>query len=134
MMKKNTIEAFRVFGGIIALVLSWTIGGFFGAVIFPHSPLINRMETVSAKIGASIGILVISFLLSRYLLQSIRQIIVCYMCVEIFAFAIILFLTGLSSLTWFDLRSNISWLYAMTWNVTVVYIIGSALGLRLRNR
>ena len=91
------------------------------------------METVSAKIGASIGILSSPFLLSRYLFQSIRQVMACYICVEIFSLAIILFLTGLSPLTWFDLSFNISWLHAMTWNVTVVFIIGSALGLRLRN-
>jgi hypothetical protein len=63
---KNTPVVGRIGAGIVALVLAWAIGGYIANTVFQNQPLLNKMETSSGKIGASIAILGVAFLLGRY--------------------------------------------------------------------
>ena len=125
---KNIPVASRIFGGIVALVLAWVIGGYIAGTIFPNQPLLNKMETIPDKIGASILILCVAFFLGRYLFQSFSQVVICFIATEIIVFLVILQFTGLWSFTCFDFSFNISWLFTMTWNVAIAYFLGTVIG------
>ena len=119
----------KIFGAITILILAWIVGGILGNAILPSSPLINKMETGAGKIGSSIVILIASFFLVQKLLKDIWQAIACIIGAEIFVLLIVLFVTGLWSFAWLDICFNIVWLYTMTWNVVVSYLIGASIGL-----
>ncbi|MCX6227139.1 MAG: hypothetical protein NTV01_20710 [Bacteroidia bacterium] len=132
-MKRNIINAsIRIALSLFALVGAWVIGGFIGSRIITHAQLINKMETLPDKIGSSIGVLIVAFLLTKYIFKSFRQVVLCFIVVEIFALIVVLSVTQLWSFTWFDLKFNIEWLYTMTWNVAIAYAIGVAIGYRMK--
>lgn len=124
----NTPVTVRICVGIVAVVLAWAIGGYIASTIFQNQPLLNKMETSSGKIGASIAILGVSFLLGRHLFRSLSQILVCFITTEIIVFLVIIQCTGLWPVTWFDFSFNMSWLFTMTWNVAIAYFIGAGIG------
>ena len=130
-MRSNII---KIIGAIAILILAWIVGGIIGNAILPSSPLINKMETGAGKLGASIAILISSFFLIQKLLKDIWQAIACIIGAEIFVLLIVFFITGLWSFTWFDICFNIGWLYTMTWNVVVAYILGVSIGLVINKK
>jgi nitrate reductase gamma subunit len=125
---KNTPVVGMIGAGIVALVLAWAIGGYVASTVFQNQPLLNKMETSSGKIGASIAILGVAFLLGRYLFRTFSQVLVCFITTEILVFLVIVQCTGLWTFTWFDFSFNMSWLFTMTWNVAVAYFIGAGIG------
>ena len=124
----------RIIIGTVAVILAWAIGGYIGGAIFPDTQLVNKMETGPDKLGSSVAILVVSFVLGRYLFHSFIQALICLVFTEVLALLIILFVTGLFSFSWPHLRFNISWLFTLTWNVVATYIIGAWVGQKMKNR
>lgn len=110
------------------LVAAWLLGGYVGSWILPQSELINKMETLSGKVGSSLGVVTASLLLRRYLLRSVWLDLVCLAATEAVVFIIIVTVTGLLPFTLFNLRFNVGWLYALTWNVVVAFLFGVVLG------
>jgi hypothetical protein len=132
-MKRNIINAtLRIALSLFVLTGAWAIGGFIGSRIIPHAQLINKMETLPGKIGSSICILVVTFLLTKYFLKSFCQIVLCFVVIEIFVLIVIVSLTGIWRLRWFDLCFNMGWLFTMTWNVAIAYAVGAAIGYRMK--
>lgn len=127
-MKKGVTMFGGVLAGIVVLFVAWLLGGYVGANLFPQSDLINKMETLPTKVGSSLGVLVASLFLRRYFLRSFRFALACLAATEVVAFLIITQVTGLSPFTLSNLRFNGGWLYALTWNVVVVFLLGAAIG------
>jgi hypothetical protein len=86
------------------------------------------METLAGKVGSSIGVVVGSVLLRRFLLRSFGLALLCLVATEVVAFAIILQFTGLLSLRLSDLSFNVGWLYSLTWNVVFAFLLGVGIG------
>lgn len=97
------------------------------AVGFSPTDRANRMEMLTDKIGASIGIVIAALLLRRYLLRSFGMALACLVATEVAALLIILCFTGLP-VDRVDLHNDGQWLYTMTWNVVISYLIGAVLG------
>ena len=118
----------RVLLGILSLFVAWGIGGYLGSVICPNSVLVGSRETLATKVGCSVAILAASLILRRYLLRSFGQALVCFATTEVIAFVIIVCFSGLTRLTLADVRFNIWWLYALTWNVVLAFLVGAVVG------
>lgn len=118
----------RILAGVALLFTAYVLGASLASNLFPGSAHANRMEMHSDKVGASIGIVVAALLLRRYLLRSFGLALTCLAATEAAAFLIIIQFTGLMEFTLFDLRFNVGWLYALTWNVVVAFLIGTTIG------
>lgn len=118
----------RVLLGTLSLFVAWGIGGYLGSVICPNSVLVGGRETLAAKVGCSVAILAVSLILRRYLLRSFGQALVCLATTEVIVFVIIVCISGLTRLTLANVRFNIWWLYALTWNVVLAFLVGTMVG------
>ncbi len=98
------------------------------AIYFPISTPHNKMEMLADKVGALCGILIATLFLRRCLLRSFRLALICLAATEVVVLVIILHFTGLTTLTLFDIGFNVGWLYSLTWNVVVAYILGAVFG------
>ena len=107
---------------------AYLLGGYIGGSVTPESFGINKMETVATKVGSSVAIMVVSFALERFVFRSLEVALVCFAVTEAVVLLIILEITGLSLLNASDLAFNLGWLYSITWNVFVAFVIGIALG------
>jgi hypothetical protein len=86
------------------------------------------MENFAAKVGGSIGILIASLLVRRYLLRSFRLAVACLATTEVLALLIIMFVIGLTGFGLEDVGFSIGWLYAITWNIVVACLVGVFIG------
>lgn len=118
----------RIFLGIFSLVAAWAIGGYLGSIICPNSVFVGGRETLAAKIGCSVAILAVSIVLGRYLLRSFGLALVCLFITEVLVFVVIICITGLTRITIYDLYFNIWWLFALTWNVVLMFFVGTIAG------
>lgn len=118
----------RILLGILSLFLAWGIGGYIGSVICPNSVLVDGRETIAAKVGCAVAILAVSLVLCRYLLRSFVQALVCLVATEMIVLVIIVCVSGLTRLTLADVRFNLWWLGALTWNVVLAFLAGAVVG------
>lgn len=122
------IKIGRVFAGAIALFIAWLAGVYAGGSLFPDSQLINKMETLPTKTGGSLGILVASIFLSRFLFRRYRIAVISLGVTEAIVLLIIVCVTQLWSLALDDLFFNFGWLFELTWNVVLAFLLGSTAG------
>lgn len=127
-MPRATPNAGRVVLGVLSLFAAWALGGFLGSIIYPASVLVGGRESLAAKVGCSVAILVASLIVRRYLLRSFWLAVLCLATVEVLVLLIIMFVSGLTTLTLADVRFNAGWLYGLTWNVVVAFLFGTAIG------
>jgi len=116
----------------IAVMAAWAIGGYLGAFLAPHSDLVNKVETVAGKLGASVGVFMATVILRLFLVKSTRLMLIALVAIECIALIIIVFFTGLYQLTMLDVQFNIGWLFALTWNVVLLFIIGTWVGSKIK--
>lgn len=127
-MRRYMANGGRALAGVVLLFLAYVTGALVCGYLFPCAARANKMEMVTDKIGASVGIFIAAVLLRRYFLRSFGFVLLCLAATEIVALVIIVMVTGLVSLTLFDITFNLQWLYAMTWNVVIAYLLGAAVG------
>lgn len=127
-MRRFMANGGRVLAGVVVLFAAYVAGALLCGYLFPSAARANKMEMVTDKIGASVGIFIAGVLLRRYFLRSFGLVLVCLAATEIVALVIIVMVTGLVSLTLFDITFNLQWLYAMTWNVVIAYLLGATVG------
>jgi hypothetical protein len=118
----------RIILAVLSLFVAWMLGGYVASNIYPYSAIVGGRETLAAKVGCSIAILVTSLVIRRYLLRSFGLALVCLAVTEIIVLLIIICFTGLTTPTLADIRFNAWWLYALTWNVIVAFLVGTVLG------
>jgi hypothetical protein len=118
----------RILLAVVGLFLVWVVGGFIGAVIWPHSPLMASREPLAAKIACSIAILALTSILQRYLLRGIGAAMACLALTEVAVYVIIMGLSGLVAPTGANIAFNAWWLLALTWNVVIAFLLGTVLG------
>ncbi len=114
--------------GVIALFAAHLLGGYIGGSVFPGSFGINKMETIATKVGSSVAVMVVSLALARFVFRSLKVALVCFAVTEAVVLLIILQITDLSLSNASDLAFNLGWLYSVTWNVFLAFVIGTALG------
>ena len=127
-MSRLEANAIRISVGVVALFVAFIAGSYLGGTLFPESSRVSKMEMFADKVGASIAIVVASLLLGRFLFRSIGVALLCLAATELVALIIILQITGLSLSTLSDITFNVGWLYSMTWNVIVAFVVGSVPG------
>lgn len=127
-MRHTTASIGKVSIGALSLFAAWLLGSFLASRIYPGSDLVNRMENFAAKIGGSIGILIASLFVRRYLLRSFRLAVACLAMTEVLALLIIMFVIGLTGFGLEDVGFSIGWLYAITWNIVVACLVGVSIG------
>ena len=127
-MSHITANIGRIALGVLSLFGAWAIGGYLGSVICPNSVLVGGRETLAAKVGCSVAILIASLIIRRYLLRFLGLALLCLATTEVIVLAIIICVTGLTSWTWSDVRFNIWWLFALTWNVVLAFLVGAVVG------
>ena len=127
-MSRIQANAIRVPVGVIALFGAYLLGTTLGGIIRPESFGINKMETVATKVGASLVIVVTSFVLERFLFRSLEVAFLCLAATEAAVLFIILKITGLPLTNLSDIAFNLGWLYSITWNVAVAFSVGTVLG------
>ncbi len=66
--------------------------------------------------------------MGRYVLRSFGLALLCLGSTEVIALLIITGFSGLGMLTIADIRFNAWWLYAVTWNVVLAFLLGAGLG------
>lgn len=86
------------------------------------------METFPTKTGSTVGILLASILLQRYLFRSLRLALASITTTEVAVFLIVVQVTGLASASLSDLAFNFGWLFTLTWNVVAAFLVGILLG------
>ena len=118
----------RVLLGILVLFAAWVVGQYLGDIIYPGSILLWGMEALAAKVGSSVAILAASLILRRYLLHSFGLALVCLATTEFIVLFIIHCFTGFGTFPWIDLPFSGSWLYRLTWNVVLAFLIGTVVG------
>jgi hypothetical protein len=114
--------------GVVALFAAYILGGYIGGSVLPESFGINKMETVATKVGSSVAITIVSFALARFVFRSLDVALVCFAVTEAVVLLIIVQITGLSLSNASDFAFNLGWLYSITWNVFIAFVIGTALG------
>lgn len=107
---------------------AFAIGGYLGDVICPQSAVVGGRESVAAKTGGSVAILIASVLVGRFILRSFSLALLCLAGTELIALLIIMGFSGLSMLTIADIGFNVWWLYAVTWNVALAFLLGAGFG------
>jgi len=122
----------KVLGCCIAVMIAWAIGGYLGDLLAPHSGLVNKVETIAGKFGASVGVFMAAVILRLFLIKSTRLMLMSLIAIECIALIVIVFFTGLYRLTGLDIEFNIGWLFALTWNVVLMFIIGTWVGSKLK--
>jgi hypothetical protein len=128
-MRHTTTNNFwKVIIGALLLLAAWLVGSFLATRIYPGSDLVTRMENFSAKVGGSIGVLIASLFVRRFLLHSFRLAVACLATLEVLAFLIILTVIGATGLGLEDFGYSMGWLYAITWNVVVACLVGFLIG------
>jgi hypothetical protein len=118
----------RISLGVLSLFVAWAIGGYLGSVISPNSVLVGGRETLAAKVGCSVAILIASIIIRRYLLRSFGPALLCLATTEVIVFVIIICFTGLTRLTLADVYFNVWWLFALTWNFVLAFLVGAVVG------
>jgi len=124
----------RIALGVLSLFAAWVIGGYIGSVICPNSVLVGGRETLAAKVGCSVAILIVSLIIRRYLLRSLGSALVCLATTEVIVFVIIICFSGLTRFALADVRFNACWLFALTWNVVLAFLVGTMVGQIWDNR
>lgn len=127
-MPPPAAKAGRVLVGVLSLFAAWTLGGYVGDMICPQSAIVGGRESLAAKTGSSVAILIASFVLGRYILRSFRLALVCLGSTELLVLLIVMGFSGLGIFAVADIRFNVWWLYAVTWNVVLAFLLGAALG------
>lgn len=118
----------RILAGMVLLFVTYILGAYLGGNLFADSVHVNKMEILSSKVGSSIGILVISLLIRLYVLRSLRLALTCLVLTETVVMFIVLFFTGLTLFSLADARFIVGWVYELTWNVVVAFLIGLVIG------
>jgi len=116
----------------ITVMIVWIIGGYLGDLLVPHSDMVNKVETFAGKFSGSVGVFVAVVILRLFLIKSTRLMLISLMTIECIALIAIVFFTGLYQLTVLDVQFNIGWLFALTWNVVLLFIIGTWVGSKLK--
>lgn len=118
----------RILSGVVLLFLAWCLGGYVGETICPGTTLVGGRESLAGKVGCSVAILAAAVIARRYLLRSLGLSLTCLGITELVVLLIILGFSGLTSFSVADISFNGWWLYALTWNVVVAFILGAAVG------
>jgi len=118
----------------MAVMVAWILGGYWGDLLAPHSGLVNKVETFAGKFGASAGVFITAVILRLFLVKSARLMLISLVAIECLALIIIVFFTGLYRFTLFDFKFNLSWLFALTWNVVLMFTIGTWAGSKLKTK
>jgi hypothetical protein len=118
----------RVLLGILSLFAAWALGGYVGDLLCPESSIVGGRESLAAKTGSSVAIVIASLVLGRYILRSFRLALLCLGSTELLVLLIIMGFSGLGMLALSDIRFNVWWLYAVTWNVVLAFLLGAGLG------
>jgi hypothetical protein len=100
----------------------------FGAFLAPHSDWVNKVETFVRKFGASVGVFIVTTILRLFLVKSTRLMLIALVAIECIALIVIVFFTGLYQFTVLNIEFNIGWLFTLTWNVVLLFIIGTWVG------
>ncbi len=119
----------RTLVGVVSLFAAFALGGYLGDLAFPQSAVVGGRESLAGKTGGSVAILIASLLLGRYVLRSVGSALLCLAATEIIALLIIVGFSGLTTLTMADISFNAWWLYAVTWNVVLAFLLGAGFGL-----
>lgn len=127
-MSHPAAKAGRVVLGTLLLFAAWALGGYVGDVICPQSGIVGGRESLAAKTGSSVALVIVSLVLGRYVLRSFRLALLCLGSTEVLALLIITGFSGLGMLALSDIQFNLSWLYAVTWNVVLAFLLGGSLG------
>jgi multisubunit Na+/H+ antiporter MnhG subunit len=107
--------------GVIALFIAYALGVSIAENLYPES-MHNRIESIAGKFGASVGVLAVSVVFMRFLFRSPMLALVCLLTTEAFASAIIFRFTGP------DIVYTFGWLYRITWNIVIAFLMGTAVG------
>jgi hypothetical protein len=127
-MLRNCQFVGRLLSGVVLLFGAWCLGGYVGEIICPGTALVGGRESLAGKIGCSVAILATAVMARRYLLRSFGLALMCLGIAELIALLMVLGFSGLTSLSLADIRFNGWWLYALTWNVVVAFVLGAAIG------
>lgn len=118
----------RVLLGILCLFAAWALGGYLGDVMCPGTALAGGRESLAAKTGSSVAVLIVSAFVCRYILRSFGLALACLVSTELIVLLIVMGFSGLGLLTLADIRFNVWWLYAVTWSVVLAFLPGAGLG------
>jgi hypothetical protein len=127
-MPRAAANVGRVSLGVLLLFVAWVAGGFVGSLVFPDSVLVGGRETLAGKVGCSAAILAAALIIRRYILRSFGLALVCLAATEVIVLFIVMSVSGLTTLTLTDIRFNGWWVYALTWNVVVAFLVGITAG------
>src|SRR5690348_14240618 len=127
-MPHPAVKVCRVVLGVLSLFGAFALGGYFGDLICPNSPVVGGRESLGAKAGGSVAILCASVLTGRYVLRSFGLALLCLGSTELIALLIIMGFSGLGMVSIADIQFNVWWLYAATWNVVLAFLLGAGLG------
>lgn len=127
-MQHTSAKIGRVVLGLLSLFVAWFLGGYVGDVICPNSALVGGREAFAAKAGSSVAIFVAALIIRRRLLRSFGLALACLAATEVAVLLIVICFSGLATLTMADVRFNAWWLYALTWNVVIAFLIGTVAG------
>jgi hypothetical protein len=127
-MLYHTANLGRVFLGVLLLLMAWFLGLYVGSYVCPQTVLLNKLETLASKVGCSVSIILASAILRRYIYDSFGLALACLAATEVVVFLVVMSVTGLWSLTVINISFNTSWLWRLTWNVAIAFLIGTILG------
>jgi hypothetical protein len=127
-MQHTSVKIGRVVLGVLCLFVAWFLGGYVGNAICPNSAVVGGMEAIAAKAGSSVAIFVAALIIRRHLLRSFGLALACLVATEVTVLLIVICFSGLTTLTMTDVRFNAWWLYALTWNVVIAFLIGTVAG------
>ena len=127
-MSHHIVSFNKVFLGVILLLIAWDGGGFIGNRVCPGSISVNIIETLATKVSCSVTVMLAALILRRYLYNSSILACTCLVATEFIAFIVIMFFTRLWPLTIDDLLFNGRWLWRLTWNVVIAFVLGTVVG------
>lgn len=126
-MAKLVDNLIRVSLGVLLILVVWALGGYLGGLLWPQDASLNKIETLSSKVGSSVAIILASCILRRFIYGSFGWALTCLAATEFVVLLIIMFVYGWS-LTAFDIAIYGRWLWKLTWNVVIAFLIGILIG------
>ncbi len=115
------------------LFAAWWLAGLVADGLFPQAVVGRQVESLSADVGSTVGVLLASILLRRYVVRSFWLAVACITTTEVAVLLIISKVAGLPSFSYLDMfvsdmAFNLGWLFDVTWNVIAAFAIGSLIG------
>lgn len=126
-MAKLVDNLIRVSLGVLLILVAWALGGYLGGLLWPQDASLNKIETLSSKVGSSVAIILASSILRRFIYGSFGWALTCLAATEFVVLLIIIYVRGLP-LTAYDIAASGRWLWKLTWNVMIAFPIGTIIG------